>query len=102
MVIRRRGYTRKDGTRVKSTRYRAKNLGHRGRGPKIFKLKPGGLPGYHARNSTRARHAALHRILMTTPAATVWHRVHALSILTKRTHPNLSRVYSMNARYIKK
>lgn len=101
-MIKRRGYTRADGTRVKSTRYRAKNLGRRGRGPKIFKLKPGGLPGYHARQSPRSRHAALRRILQSTNASTVWHRVHALAILTKRTHPNLSRVYARNARYIKK
>lgn len=101
-MIRRKGYVRKDGTRVKSTRYNAKNLGRKGRGPKIFTLKPGGLPGYHGRNSTAKRRAALRRILMNTPEQTVWHRVHALAILTKRTHPNLSRMYARNARYIKK
>ncbi len=98
IVVRRKEYTRADGTRVKATRYKMKNLGRKGKGPKLFTLRPGGLPGYHARNNSKTRAKTLRIILMTVPLTTVQRRLRALALLTKRTQPKLSKIYSRNAR----
>lgn len=101
MLIRRKAYVRSDGTRVKSTRYTTKNLGKKGKGTKIFTLRSGGLHGYHVHDAATKRMRALRMLLQKTPRMTVWHRLHALSVLTKRTHPNQSRIYASDRNKLK-
>ena len=96
--VNRKSYVRRDGTRVRSTSYTTKNLGRRGRGPKLFTLKKGGIPGYHFWNSKNVRHAAL--LAVNVPLVTLSRRLQALVTLTKRTQPTHSKIYSRNRRWL--
>lgn len=94
MLVRRKSYVRSDGTRVKGTSYTIKNRGRKGRGPKIFKLRKGGLSkyGYSSKSSLTARHASLSRaISQGVPSLTLSQRLGALATLLKRTNPMLSK-----------
>lgn len=103
MIVYRRSYKRSDGTRVKATSYSTKNRGKPGRGPKLFKLKKGGLSryGYQAGASTSMRHSALSRaITRGVPGLTLSQRLGALATLLKRTNPVLSRRLRLNQRWV--
>lgn len=103
MLIRRRSYVRSDGVRVKATSYTTKNRGRPGRGPKLFKLKKGGLSqyGYKTMSSTSMRHAALSRAISRgVPGLTLSHRLGALATLLKRTNPMLSKRLRRNQRWV--
>lgn len=103
LVIRRKSYVRADGTRVKATTYRAKDLGKKGRGPKLFKLKKGGLSmyGYSTSSSLSQRHSALSRAISKgVPGLTLSHRLGALATLLKRTNPMLSKRLRRDQRWV--
>ncbi len=103
MLIRRKSYVRSDGTRVKATSYRTSNKGKPGRGPKLFRLKKGGLSqyGYRAKSGLATRHAALTRaIAQGVPGLTLSRRLGALATLLKRTNPMLSKRLRRNQRWI--
>lgn len=103
MIIRRKAYVRSDGVRVKATSYRIKNVGRPGRGPKIFKLKKGGLSryGYSVKSSTAMRHRALSTAISRgVPGLTLSHRLGALATLLKRTNPRLSQKLRRNQRWV--
>lgn len=103
MLIRRRSYVRSDGVRVKATSYTTKNRGRPGRGPKLFKLKKGGLSqyGYKTTSSVSMRHAALSRAISRgVPGLTLSHRLGALATLLKRTNPMLSKRLRGNQRWV--
>ena len=94
MLIHRKSYTRSDGTRVKSESYTIKNRGGKGRGPKLFKLRKGGLSkyGYSSKSSLSSRHASLSRaIAQGVSSLTLSQRIGALATLLKRTNPYLSK-----------
>lgn len=44
--VHRKAYTRKDGTHVKSTTFLIKDLGKKGHGPKLIKVKKGAMTKY--------------------------------------------------------
>ncbi len=103
LVIRRKSYVRADGTRVKATSYRSKDLGKKGRGPKLFKLKKGGLSkyGYSTSASVASRHLALSRAISRgVPGLTLSRRIGALATLLKRTNPMLSKRLRRNQRWV--
>lgn len=103
LFIRRKSYVRSDGTRVKATSYLAKDKGRRGRGPKLFKLKKGGLSryGYMTSASMADRHLALSRAISRgVPRLTLSHRLGALATLLKRTNPRLSRSLRKNQMWV--
>ena len=92
LLIRRKGYTRSDGTRVSPTMYASRNTGAPGRGST---LTPGGLSRYGYKNilssSPQKRHNALKRAMNSgVSKRTLSRRLVALSILTKRTRPAFS------------
>jgi hypothetical protein len=94
MLVRRKSYVRSDGTRVKGTSYTTKNRGRKGRGPKLFKLRKGGLSkyGYSSKESIASRHASLSQaIAKGIPSLTLSQRLGALATLLKRTNPTLSK-----------
>ncbi len=47
--VHRKGYTRKDGTRVKPTTFLIKDRGKKGHGPKLIKVKKGAMTNYAIR-----------------------------------------------------
>ena len=103
MLIKRRSYLRSDGTRVKGTSYVTKNRGRPGRGPKLFKLRKGGLSryGYMTSASIADRHLALSRAISRgVPRLTLSHRLGALATLLKRTNPRLSRSLRKNQMWV--
>jgi len=88
LTVHRKSYTRKDGTRVKATKYRTKNMGKRGHGKKLFTLRKGGLSeyGYHVMLPEGVRRVALERAIRDgIPIGTLIKRVGALAVLQKRT-----------------
>jgi hypothetical protein len=99
MIVKRKAYRRKDGTRVKASRFSIRNRGAPGRGPKLFTLKKGGLSryGYDTKASVAQRHSALSAAVSRgVPALTLSHRLGALATLLKRTNPKLSRSLRRN------
>ncbi len=103
MRIHRKAYTRSDGVRVKATSFTIKNRGKPGKGPKLFKLKKGGLTkyGYSVRSSMTERHRALSRAISRgVPGLTLSQRLGALATLLKRTNPALSHRLRRNQRWV--
>lgn len=103
MLIKRKSYVRSDGTRVKATSYTTKNRGRRGRGPKLFKLKKGGLSryGYDTKKPISMRHKALSKAISRgISSLTLSRRIGALATLLKRTNPKLSRSLRRNQRWV--
>lgn len=103
MLIKRKSYVRSDGTRVKATSYTSKNRGRKGRGPKLFKLKKGGLSryGYSTSASAVDRHLALSRAISRgVPGLTLSKRIGALATLLKRTNPKLSKRLRKNQLWV--
>ena len=99
MIIKRRSYVRRDGTRVKASSFSIKNRGAPGRGKKLFTLKKGGLSmyGYKPTSSVSQRHSALsYAISRGVPELTLSHRLGALATLFKRTNPKLSKSMRSN------
>ncbi len=47
--VHRKGYTRKDGTRVKPTTFLIKDRGRKGHGPKLIQVKKGAMTTYALR-----------------------------------------------------
>jgi hypothetical protein len=103
MIVHRKSYVRSDGTRVKATSFKIKNRGKRGRGPKLFKLKKGGLSkyGYGTSKPISLRHQALSvAISKGVPSLTLSRRIGALATLLKRTNPQLSRSLRRNQGWV--
>lgn len=105
MLVRRKSYVRSDGVRVKATKFQIKNRGRPGRGPKLFKLKKGGLSkyGYSGKSSLASRHSSLsYAISRGVPSLTLSQRLGALATLLKRTNPMLSKRLRSNQLWVSK
>lgn len=80
--IKRKGYRRKDGTRVKGTTYLAKDTGKPGRTPESkklpFRLRPGFLKGWKKSQAAGTRHRILDNVIRREGYATVSRRLTAL------------------------
>ena len=86
ITVRRKAYTRKDGTRVKATTYKTKDRGRKGRGPKEIKLKTGGLGGDgYLKRSTLGRKRKMGSSVRQDGYATTMRRLTALGNLGSRT-----------------
>lgn len=104
MLVRRKSYVRSDGTRVKGASYTIKNRGRKGHGPKLFKLRKGGLSkyGYSSKASVSSRHASLSRaISQGVPGLTLSQRLGALATLLKRINPMLSKRLRKNQMWVR-
>lgn len=103
LIVTRKGYKRRDGTRVSPTTFAIKNRGLPGRGPKLFTLRKGGLTefGYRVKDPLQIRHVALSRaISQGVPSLTLSRRLGALATLLKRTSPQSSRRLRSNQKSI--
>lgn len=81
---------------------RVRNMGARGKGPKLIgPLKAGKLRGYSPFASLFKRHQSLIKALRDGKVA-VMRRLRAIATLTKRTIPRASRVYLRNRKWVAK
>jgi len=81
-----------------------KDLGLPGKGPKLFELRKGTLSqfGYEASKSKLARHRALMKAARGGESPlSIFRKLNALMILTKRTNPKLSQLYKEDRDYVK-
>ena len=101
-MIRRKSYTRKNGTHVKSVCI--KDMGKPGKGPKLFTLEKGGLSkyGYYVRDSSIKRHTSLKKALKHMSYATLVRKINALSILFKNTQPGLAKHARSDIKWLQK
>lgn len=106
-TIRRKAYTRKTGTRVRSSRVR--DMGAPGKwaqlhGPGIGPLKHGPLVavGYSADKSKTARHTALRKASKKYGPLSTFRKVQALGIYTKRTSKGKSKKYMADSKWVRK
>lgn len=98
-------YVRKAGKTYVKPRP-APDVGALGKGPKVIgKLKGGMLTkyGYHPVESMTARRRALMKAIKVgrEKALAVFHRLHAIGTLTKRTLPTASRTYRRDRDWIR-
>lgn len=85
--VRRKAYTRRDGTRVRATQFCAEDRGAPGRGPKVIPpLKEGALggPGFLSKPE-RTRHKLLAASVERDGYRTTLGRLNALEVFGKRT-----------------
>lgn len=86
ITVKRKGYTRKDGTKVKGSTFKIKDRGKPGRSPNKIKLKSGGLGGEgYAEKAERTRHSLLNKSIKRDGYATTMRRITALRNLGSRT-----------------
>jgi hypothetical protein len=126
-TIHRKGYRKADGTYVKPTTYtrpaktitrkehKREDLGAPGRGPKVIKVKKGGMISpageYHISSPPVQRRKVLKSLITkaqkegkTRDAAelSVYRRLLAMRTLFKRTHPSYSKIVNSDMEYFKK
>jgi len=108
-MIWRKGYTRKDGTRVKGACII--DRGAPGKGPKVLpKLRKGRLDQFIAKNlnkpytdlSAAQRHSALKRAVSKLGAPTVVRMLNAPAIYLKRTAPVKAAVFNADKKWVMK
>lgn len=88
----RKAYTRKGGVHVKATRVPAttfsiKDVGSKGRGKKLIKVRKGLLTslGYHIHESTSQRRTALRKADKKYGSVRLWKMLNAQAVFRKRT-----------------
>lgn len=100
----RKAYTRKTRVRVGSVKVKPSTCvrGYTGPGKGIGLLKKGALSryGYGTSNTERSRHLALNAAVKHDGALTVYRRLNALSVYTKRTAPATSKVARKDRGYV--
>jgi hypothetical protein len=101
--IMRKGYTRKDGTRVRPTCII--DRGMKGKGPNLIgHLKEGTLTkyGYHARSSLKDRRISLGKAIKAYGTTVVIRKLNAICILNKNTNPSISKIFCTDKRWAMK
>lgn len=108
----RKSYTRKTGARVEKAHVPSAcipDVGRPGKGlpggvPGIGKLKKGELSafGYRPSASARSRHIALGAATRKHGALSVYRKLNALAVYTKRTSPSTSKTAKADRNYIGK
>lgn len=98
---------RRKGRRIhrKGYCYTRKDVGRRGRGPKVIpKLKKGALGkyGYDPDYSASSRRKALSKCVQREGYATCLRRVNALRVLFKRTKPSISKRAKSDVSYLQR
>lgn len=105
----RKAYTKKTGVRVKTARVPGsciRDVGRQGKGyPNgIGELKEGELSkyGYSFDKSKRSRHIALNAATRKQGALSVYRKLNALAVYTKRTSPSTSKKALADRNYVGK
>jgi len=98
--ILRKGYTRKDGVKVKPVCI--KDRGLKGKGPKLFSLKKGTLSkhGYNLSKKADVRRKALDKAVKEVGHVIVIRKLNALSILQKNINPVNSRKFKYDQQWV--
>lgn len=106
----RRGYTaRRRGKTVRVTAKRILDRGAPGNwvaihGPGIGDLKEGALTrvGYSSEKGKTARHKSIRKAVRKFGALSTFRKLHAVSVLTKRTSKGKSRTFKADRNWVKK
>lgn len=107
----RKAYTKKTGAHVSATRVPAsciRDIGNPGKGLSgttgIGKLKEGDLSsfGYSANKTSRARHVALNAAIKKFGPLSVYRKLNAVAVYTKRTSPRKSKTFLEDRSYVGK
>jgi hypothetical protein len=103
--IHRKSYTKKNGVHVKGACI--KDVGRAGKGlpggePGIGKMKEGELSGvgYSLTKKATSRHRALNKATKKYGALSVYRKLNALSVYTKRTSPIKSKTAKADRNYL--
>jgi hypothetical protein len=100
----RKAHTRKTLTRVGAVKVRPTTCvrGYQGPGKRIGTLKKGALSryGYGTSKTARSRHIALNAAVKHDGALTVYRRLNALAVYTKRTSPTTAKVALADRAYV--
>jgi hypothetical protein len=110
---RRRSYSRKSGSSVKSARVAPGCIQARGlskkrgsKGKQLFILEKGtlGKYGYHdvEHMSQKERHDALHRALKDMSPLSVYRKLNAVYLVNRNTNPNISATFKTDSEWVKK
>jgi hypothetical protein len=109
----RKGYKRSDGTyvkpakvgasRVPASTFKIKDVGAKGRGKKLFKVKKGLLTkyGYHVDKSAKARHMALKKADKAYGSVRLWRMLNAQALFRKRTN-GLGKMFTTDRNWVKR
>ena len=99
--IKRRAFTRKNGTRVSATCVR--DMGKPGKGKKLFTLKKGDLSkyGYPLKANEASRHRTLGKARKHFSYATLIRKLNALAILHRNTHPKYASRARSDMKYLR-
>lgn len=105
-MIRRRGYTRKNGTRVPSRLIRdvgAPGKGLKG-GPGIGKLRKGLMSslGYDVTAKAKTRRTAVDKAVKKYGKLSTLRKLNAVAVYTRRTSPMKSRIFKSDVKYVQK
>ena len=76
-----------------------KDRGALGKGPKLFELHQGALEGWHHDDEVATRREHLRKAAEKDGWLTVFHRLDALSKITKKTQPSVSEAARSDANY---
>lgn len=103
--ITRKGYTRKSGVHVRSSKVR--DMGAPGKwrvkhGPGIGELEAGKLHGYATNETKRTRHMILKKDVKRDGALKTMKRLNAISVYMKRTAPSKSKTAKADRNWVKK
>lgn len=98
--ITRKGFTRKDGTRVKPTSFTIRDRGNPGRGPKLVPPLTGSPLGIKFSNKADTRRRKEIALAKKIGEKKVVGKLGALAVLNKNTNPTLARKARSDQRFI--
>lgn len=102
--IRRKGFTRSDGTRVRSGC--VKDVGAKGKTPKsrryIKNLKEGAMDGWEHNETASKRHTAIRKDVRQVGCRKTIQRLTAIKVLNKRQSPVASRAANTDMAWLRK
>jgi len=100
LLVRRRAFNTKRGTRVQATTFRIRDLGRPGRGPKVIpKLRKGRL-GVDFSKSARSRRRREVMVAKRLGEKSVLGMLQAIVVFNKRVNPVVSRKAASDRRFI--
>lgn len=109
----RKSYSKKYGSRIKSTRVAPSCIQARGlskkrgsKGKQLFVLRSGTLGkfGYHnVENMSREqRHRALHKALVGMSPLSVYRKLNAIYLVNRNTNPKIAKTFKIDSEWVKK
>jgi hypothetical protein len=98
------GATKVSASRVPSATFTIKDIGAKGRGKKLIKVRKGLLKkfGYATHLPEAQRHVALRKADRKYGSVSLFKKLHAQVVLRKRTQPDVARVFRADRDWVKR